>query len=87
MCGIIGHVAGGITRRVMRRPVPLVQAIRGVESLDDLLDARTSVHVERREAALRPGLQVQFAEIADVIGMEVRQQDRRDSSAGEIQQA
>ena len=59
---------------VMRGPVALIEAIGVVEAGDDPLDAGAAIDRQRRRAAARPRLQVELAEVADVIGMEVREQ-------------
>ena len=61
-------------RAVMRDAVALVERVRLLEPVHHLLDARRPVYAQRMVAALRPRLEVGFAEIADVIGMKMREQ-------------
>jgi hypothetical protein len=52
-------------------------AVGAIEPRDNVFHARRTIDLERRPAACPPGLQAQFAEIADMIGMEMREEDAR----------
>ncbi len=70
----------------MRGPISLIQCVGAVEAVHDLLDARATVDRERSGTSARPRLEIELAEIADVIRVEVREQhtaNRRQRNAPE----
>ena len=60
-----------------------VGRVGGVEAADHLLDAVRAEDLQRIAAALRPALHVELAELADVVGVEVREQHRADARDGQ----
>src|SRR5262245_41402790 len=58
----------------MRGSIPLVEPVSLVEPIDHAVHAWSAVDVERRRTSTGPRLQVQLAEVADVIRMEVSEQ-------------
>ena len=68
-------------RAVVHRPVARVERVRFREAVHDALDAGRAEDAQRPLAARRPRLQVELAEIADVVGVEVREEDAADVPA------
>ena len=56
---------------VMSSAISLVLPVSLVEAIDNLLNTRATVNVQRFGSSSRPCLQIKFAEVADVIGMKV----------------
>jgi len=63
-------VLGGHQRNpVMRDAIAFIQRVGLFEAVHHLIDADRPVHAQRMVPSVRPRLDVEFAEIADVIGM------------------
>src|SRR5258708_25910331 len=70
----------------MRDAVAFIQSVSLRESANHLLDARRPVHAQRMVPSLPPRLHVDFAEIADVIGMIMGQHNRAQPPRGNMPQ-
>ncbi len=68
---------------VMRDAIAFIQRVGLGESVHHLIDARWPVDAQRMVAPIRPRLEVDFAEIADVIGMKVGEHNRGEALARE----
>jgi hypothetical protein len=66
---------------VVRRAVSRIECVRFAEAGDDALDPGRSEDTQRLLASRDPGLHVELAELADVVGVEVREQDAADLAA------
>ena len=71
---------------VVRGAIDIIERIGLVETVDHLRNAVRTKHGERLTPAADPGLHAEFTEVADVVGMKVREQDRGDARAREIHQ-
>ena len=65
-------------RAVMLGAIAGVERVSLVEAVDHLVDSRRPVDGQWRFAARDPGLQPQLAQLGDVVGVEMRDQDRVD---------
>jgi hypothetical protein len=71
---------------VVRVSHRFILSVGGIESSHYLLDAWRTIDHERCLAALQPGLQVQFPEFTNVVGVEVREQYAIDLREGQAPQ-
>ena len=71
---------------MVRDAKPRVRGIRLGEAVHEIDDAVRPVDPERSRATGAPGLQVELAELADVVGMKVRVEDRADALAANASQ-
>ena len=71
---------------VMRDAIAFIERVGLRESVHHLIDADRSVHAQRMVASIGPGLDVELAEIADVIGMKMREHDGGDARRGNVPQ-
>jgi hypothetical protein len=71
-----GRRAGKHLFCVMRRAVIYVQAVGLSESANDFFNSRGAIDFDRFRASGNPALRNRFTQVADVVRMKVRQQDR-----------
>ena len=64
---------------VVRVTIAAVEGVDGVEAIDHLLDTLRSMHLQRLAPPLRPAHEIELAEFADVVGVEMREEHMLDA--------